>query len=95
MRFGHIIIHDSRVPVLLCSIWYSVFNNALPVEHRGSSYWQCSNTESVRVGRFLKLLIRGSCVSLSVGIQKRYFHHKETQKNVANIRKVFSIYTIF
>ena len=25
-------------PVLLCSIWYSVFNNELPVEHRGSSF---------------------------------------------------------
>ena len=65
-------------------------------------YWQCSNTESVRVGRFLKLLIRGSCVSLSVCLsvclsvirKTLFFTTKEAQKNVAKIRKIFSIYTI-
>ena len=62
------------------------------------NYWQCSNTESVRVGRFLKLLIRGSCVSLSVCLsvirKTLFFTTKEVQKNVAKIRKIFSIYTI-
>ena len=29
--------HKIKTTFIIISIWYSVFNNALPVEHRGSS----------------------------------------------------------
>ena len=56
------------------------------------NYWQCSNTESVRVGRFLKLLIRGSCVSLSVCLSVCLSVYKNAIFITRRHRKMSQIY---
>ena len=55
-------------------------------------YWQCSNTESARVGRFLKLLISGSCVSLSVCLSVCLSVYKNAIFISRTHRKMWQIY---